>query len=82
MLNWFKTPLFTIRFLYFSQTLFTYPDNFRAAKALIAAQYAKANVKVSPNFVFGETNKTKEFQKKFPGGKVSNNKQIKPKNPI
>ncbi|KAJ8911144.1 hypothetical protein NQ315_004434 [Exocentrus adspersus] len=51
-------------------TLYTYPDNFRAAKALIAAQYAKANVKVAPNFVFGETNKSKEFLKKFPGGKV------------
>uniref|UniRef100_A0A6P7FQ90 Elongation factor 1-gamma-like n=1 Tax=Diabrotica virgifera virgifera TaxID=50390 RepID=A0A6P7FQ90_DIAVI len=51
-------------------TLYTYPENFRAAKTLIAAQYAKANVKVAPNFVFGETNKTKEFTKKFPSGKV------------
>lgn len=51
-------------------TLYTYPDNFRAAKALIAAQYAKANVKTSPNFVLGESNKTKEFLKKFPSGKV------------
>ncbi|XP_001809758.2 elongation factor 1-gamma isoform X2 [Tribolium castaneum] len=51
-------------------TLYTYPDNFRAAKALIAAQYSKSNVKVSPNFVFGETNKSKEFLKKFPSGKV------------
>ncbi|KAL3265602.1 hypothetical protein HHI36_009806 [Cryptolaemus montrouzieri] len=51
-------------------TLYTYPDNFRAAKALIAAQYAKANVKVAPNFVLGETNKTKDFLKKFPTGKV------------
>jgi len=51
-------------------TLYTYPDNFRAAKALIAAQYSKANVKVAQNFVFGETNKTPDFQKKFPGGKV------------
>ncbi|KAL1506047.1 hypothetical protein ABEB36_005481 [Hypothenemus hampei] len=51
-------------------TLYTYPDNFRAAKALIAAQYSKVDLKVDPNFVFGETNKTKEFQQKFPGGKV------------
>nr|UOA02785.1 elongation factor 1-gamma [Monochamus saltuarius] len=51
-------------------TLYTYPDNFRAAKTLIAAQYAKANVKVASNFVFGETNKSKDFLKKFPGGKV------------
>ncbi|CAH1983708.1 unnamed protein product [Acanthoscelides obtectus] len=51
-------------------TLYSYPDNFRAAKALIAAQYSKENVKLATNFVFGETNKTKEFQQKFPGGKV------------
>ncbi|KAJ8963707.1 hypothetical protein NQ314_005428 [Rhamnusium bicolor] len=51
-------------------TLYSYPDNFRAAKALIAAQYAKANVKIAANFVFGETNKSKEFLTKFPGGKV------------
>ncbi|XP_066137777.1 elongation factor 1-gamma isoform X2 [Euwallacea fornicatus] len=51
-------------------TLYTYPDNFRAAKALIAAKYSKTEVKVAENFVFGETNKTKEFQRKFPGGKV------------
>ncbi|XP_060531925.1 elongation factor 1-gamma isoform X2 [Cylas formicarius] len=51
-------------------TLYTYPDNFRAAKALIAAQYSDANIKVDPNFVFGETNKTKEFQQKFSWGKV------------
>ncbi|KAJ8976034.1 hypothetical protein NQ317_003575 [Molorchus minor] len=68
-------------------TLYTYPDNFRAAKALIAAQYAKANVKVAPNFVFGETNKTPEFTKKFPSGKVpafeaSNGKYLQDSNAI
>ncbi|KAK9885722.1 hypothetical protein WA026_012491 [Henosepilachna vigintioctopunctata] len=51
-------------------TLYTYPDNFRAAKALIAAQYAKANVTVDPNFVLGESNKSSDFLKKFPSGKV------------
>ncbi|CAK1543315.1 unnamed protein product [Leptosia nina] len=50
--------------------LYTYPENFRAFKALIAAQYSAADVKVSPNFVFGETNKSQEFLKKFPAGKV------------
>ncbi|XP_022113184.2 elongation factor 1-gamma isoform X2 [Pieris rapae] len=50
--------------------LYTYPENFRAYKALIAAQYSAADVKVSPNFVFGETNKSQEFLKKFPAGKV------------
>ncbi|XP_032518337.1 elongation factor 1-gamma isoform X2 [Danaus plexippus] len=50
--------------------LYTYPENFRAYKALIAAQYSGADVKVAPNFVFGETNKSSEFLKKFPAGKV------------
>lgn len=57
-------------------SLYTYPENFRAFKALIAAQYSGAEVKVSPNFVFGETNKTEAFLKKFPSGKVSVQKCI------
>jgi len=52
------------------QTIYTYPENFRAYKALIAAQYSGCNVKVDPGFVFGETNKTDAFLKKFPLGKV------------
>jgi len=51
-------------------TLYTYPENFRAYKALVAAQYAGANVKLAQNFVFGETNKSDAFLKKFPSGKV------------
>ncbi|XP_005178105.1 elongation factor 1-gamma [Musca domestica] len=51
-------------------TLYTYPENFRAYKALIAAQYSGAQVKVASDFVFGETNKSAEFLKKFPSGKV------------
>ncbi|CAG9101260.1 unnamed protein product [Plutella xylostella] len=50
--------------------LYTYPENFRAYKALIAAKYSGADVKVAPNFVFGETNKSDAFLKKFPAGKV------------
>jgi elongation factor 1-gamma len=50
--------------------LYTYPENFRAYKALIAAQYSGANVKVAPNFEFTVTNKTEAFLKKFPLGKV------------
>ncbi|GBP22237.1 Elongation factor 1-gamma [Eumeta japonica] len=50
--------------------LYTYPENFRAYKALIAAQFSGVDLKVAPNFVFGETNKSKEFLKKFPAGKV------------
>jgi elongation factor 1-gamma len=54
-------------------TLYTYPENFRAFKALIAAEYSGAKVKVAseaPEFVLGETNKSAEFLAKFPLGKV------------
>jgi len=51
-------------------TLYTYPENFRAYKALIAAQYSGAQVKIASDFVFGETNKSESFLKKFPTGKV------------
>ena len=58
------------KFCILFQTLYTYPDNFRAFKVLIAAEYSGAKVKSCPNFVFGETNTTKEFLAKFPSGKV------------
>lgn len=51
-------------------TLYTYPDNFRAYKALIAAQYSGAKVQVASDFVFGQTNKSETFLKKFTLGKV------------
>lgn len=51
-------------------TLYTFPDNFRAFKALIAAQYSGAKLTVAPDFVFGQTNKCESFLKKFPLGKV------------
>lgn len=57
--------------------LYTYPENFRAFKALIAAQFSGANVKVAPNFEFGVTNKSDAFLKKFPLGKVSDHVQIR-----
>lgn len=53
-----------------SGTLYTYPENFRAYKALIAAQYSGTQIKFAEDFVFGETNKTEAFLKKFPLGKV------------
>jgi len=51
-------------------TLYTNPDNFRAFKILIAAQYSGAAVNVQQNIVFGETNAAKHFLGKFPTGKV------------
>jgi elongation factor 1-gamma len=50
--------------------LYTYPSNFRANKALIAAQYSGFKINVASNFVFGDTNKSETFLKKFPLGKV------------
>ena len=37
---------------------------------MIAAKYSGASVKTDPKFVFGETNKSKQFLAKFPFGKV------------
>jgi elongation factor 1-gamma len=51
-------------------TLYTYCENFRALKVLIAASYSGASVEVDPKFVFGETNRQEAFLKKFPLGKV------------
>uniref|UniRef100_A0A8C0TN71 Elongation factor 1-gamma n=1 Tax=Canis lupus familiaris TaxID=9615 RepID=A0A8C0TN71_CANLF len=53
-------------------TLYTYPENWRAFKALIAAQYNGAQVRVlsaPPHFHFGQTKGTPEFLHKFPAGK-------------
>lgn len=55
------------------QTLYTYPDNFRAYKVLIAARYSGAAVKVvsdPPHFELGKTNRSPDFLTKFPLGKV------------
>jgi elongation factor 1-gamma len=52
-----------------SYTIYSYPDNFRVAKTLIAAQYAGIEIEV-PNFEFGKDNKTPSFLAKNPLGKV------------
>lgn len=53
-----------------SYTLYTYPGNPRAFKALIAAQYVGIDINVPP-FVMGKDNKTPEFlQDVNPLGKV------------
>ena len=54
-------------------TLYTHPENCRAFKALVAAQYSGAQVRVlsaPPHFHFGQTNGTRQFLRKFPAGKV------------
>uniref|UniRef100_A0A2K6CF26 Elongation factor 1-gamma n=1 Tax=Macaca nemestrina TaxID=9545 RepID=A0A2K6CF26_MACNE len=53
-------------------TLYTYPENYRAFRAFIAAQYSRAQVhalSTPPHFHFGQTNRTPEFLCKFPAGK-------------
>ena len=57
-------------------TLFTYPDNFRAQKAEIAAKYSGAKLTVSKDFKFGETNKSAEFLKKFPLARFRLSKEV------
>ncbi|XP_041468648.1 elongation factor 1-gamma-like [Lytechinus variegatus] len=56
-----------------SGTLYTYPENTRAYKIQIAAGYSGTQLTVvqdPPAFKLGETNKSAEFLKKFPLGKV------------
>lgn len=53
------------------QTLYTYPENFRAFKVLIAAHYSGAQVRVADSFQLGKTNAEPSFLEKFPLGKVS-----------
>ena len=52
-----------------SGKLYTYPDNFKAQKCQIAAQYSGFKLEL-PKFVVGETDKSADFLKKFPLGKV------------
>ena len=51
--------------------MYTYPENFRAYKAQIAAKYSGAKVDLAKDFKFGETNKSEAFLAKFPLGKVT-----------
>ena len=49
--------------------LYTYPNNFKAYKIQVAAQYSGYNLEL-PKYTAGETNKSSEFLEKFPLGKV------------
>lgn len=50
--------------------LYTYPQSKNAYKALIAAQYVGVDIEVPSGFQMGVTNKTPEFLKLNPNGKV------------
>ncbi|XP_055521264.1 elongation factor 1-gamma, partial [Leucoraja erinacea] len=51
-------------------TLYTYPDNWRAFKAMVAAQYSGCSLRVDTGFVLGQSNRSPAFLAKFPLGKV------------
>ncbi|CAF0828470.1 unnamed protein product [Adineta ricciae] len=53
-------------------TLYTFPGNFRAYKAQIAAQYSGAQLTIAGNdkFKMNDTNRSQEYLEKFPTGKV------------
>ena len=52
-----------------SWKIYTYPNNPRVWKALIAGKYAGVEIE-TPAFEMGKDNKTPEFLGKFPVGKV------------
>lgn len=51
-------------------TLITQPGNKNSFKSLIAAKYAGVELTVPEGFEFGKTNRTPEFFKQNPNGKV------------
>jgi len=50
--------------------LLTFPNNFRATKALVAARYAGVDVDIPESFVYGTDNLKPEFLALSPTGKV------------
>ena len=50
--------------------VYSYPENFRALKILIAAKYGGHDVRLDPEFEFGTSNLSQAFLAKFPLGKV------------
>lgn len=53
-----------------AQILYTYPNNPRAAKALIAAKYGNVHIEVPADFQMNVTNKTEAFKRLNPVCKV------------
>ncbi|KAI5868197.1 glutathione S-transferase [Durotheca rogersii] len=50
--------------------IYTYPQNFRATRALVVAAINGLEVTEAENFTMGVTNRSPEFLAKFPHGKV------------
>lgn len=53
-----------------SYTLIAPKVNKNAYKSLIASKYAGVNLELAPDFEFGKTNKSPEYLKMNPNGKV------------
>lgn len=60
-------------------TLHSTKENKNTYKALIAAKYAGVQIDVPDTFEFGKTNKTPEFLKLNPNGKVSAHARTAPR---
>ena len=50
--------------------LYTYPNNVKAIKILIASEYSGVPIEIPEDFVYGKSNQTSEFLAKFPSGRV------------
>ena len=50
--------------------VYSYPENFRALKILIAAKYGGHDLQIDPEFKFGSSNLSPAYLDKFPLGKV------------
>ena len=59
-------------------TLITQPGNKNTFKSLIAAKYAGVELTIPEGFEFGKTNRTPEFLKQNPNGKVRISKRPPP----
>jgi elongation factor 1-gamma len=51
-------------------TLYTYPNNPRAFRVLVTAQYSGANVQVAADYKHGVTNASADFLAMFPSGRI------------
>jgi len=56
--------------LFSEQKIYSYPQNPRVFRALIAGQYNGIEIETTPDFQMGKDNKTKEFLALNPNGKV------------
>ncbi len=54
----------------YNRTAYAYPSNLNLFKGMVAGKFGNVEIVYAPNFQMGDTNKTPEFLKKNPLGKV------------